>query len=59
VRRFSVLLALLPVTAVIFGWVGLDQVPSAIEFAGIALVLAGVILQERDELPTPAEADAP
>ena len=59
VRRFSVLLALLPVTAVVFGWLGLDQVPSGVEFAGIALVLAGVILQERDELPTPAEADAP
>ena len=42
-----------------FGWIGLDQVPSGVEFAGIALVLAGVILQERDELPTPAEADAP
>ena len=59
VRRFSVLLALLPVTAVAFGWIGLDQVPSAVEFAGIALVLAGVVLQERDELPAPAEADAP
>ena len=59
VRRFSVLLALLPVTAVVFGWIGLDQVPSGIEFAGIALVLAGVVLQERDELPAPAQADAP
>ena len=59
VRRFSVLLALLPVTAVVFGWLGLDQVPSAVEFAGIALVLAGVVLQERDELPLPAQADAP
>ena len=59
VRRFSVLLALLPVTAVAFGWIGLDQVPSAVEFAGIALVLAGVVLQEREELPSPAEADAP
>jgi threonine/homoserine efflux transporter RhtA len=54
-----VLLALLPVTAVVFGWIGLDQVPSGIEFVGIALVLAGVVLQERDELPAPAEADAP
>ena len=59
VRRFSVLLALLPVTAVGFGWIALDQVPSGVELAGIALVLAGVILQQRDELPTPAEADAP
>jgi inner membrane transporter RhtA len=59
VRRFSVLLALLPVTAVAFGWIGLDQVPSGIEFAGIALVLAGVVLQERDELPVPAQVEAP
>ena len=59
IRRFSVLLALLPVTAVVFGWIGLDQIPSGVEFAGIGLVLAGVILQERDELPLPAEAEAP
>jgi inner membrane transporter RhtA len=59
VRRFSVLLAMLPVTAVAFGWIALDQVPSGLELAGIALVLAGVALQEREELPAPAEADAP
>ena len=38
VRRFSLLLALLPVTAVLIGWIALDQQPSGIEFAGIALV---------------------
>jgi inner membrane transporter RhtA len=59
VRRFSVLLALLPVTAVAFGWIALDQVPSALEFAGIGLVLAGVALQAREELPQPAMAEAP
>jgi inner membrane transporter RhtA len=59
VRRFSVLLALLPVTAVAFGWIALDQVPSTVEFAGIGLVLVGVVLQEREELPQPAMADAP
>ena len=57
VRRFSVLLALLPVTAVIIGWIALDQRPSALDIAGIALVLAGVALQERDELA--AEIAAP
>jgi len=51
VRRFSVLLALLPVTAVAFGWALLDQAPSALDLAGIALVLVGVTLQERDEVP--------
>jgi inner membrane transporter RhtA len=50
VRRFSVLLALLPVTAVILGWLVLDQRPSALDLGGIALVLAGVVLQEREEL---------
>ena len=50
VRRFSVLLALLPVTAAFIGWIGLDQVPSPLEWAGIALVLVGVAAQDRDEL---------
>jgi inner membrane transporter RhtA len=59
VRRFSVLLALLPVTAVAFGWIALDQVPSTVEIAGIALVLVGVVLQQRDELPVLALAEAP
>lgn len=51
VRRFSLLLALLPVTAVLMGWIALDQRPSALDLAGIALVLTAVVLQERDELP--------
>ncbi len=50
VRRFSVLLALLPVTAVILGWVALDQQPAGLDVVGIALVLVGVMLQERDEV---------
>jgi len=49
VRRFSLLLALLPVTAAIIGWIVLDQRPSGIEFAGIGLVLVGVLVQEREE----------
>ena len=57
VRRFSVLLALLPVTAVAFGWLVLDQVPSALDLAGIALVLVGVALQEREELTTVPELE--
>ncbi len=50
VRRFSLLLALLPVTAVLIGWIALDQQPSGVEFAGIALVVVGVLVQEREEL---------
>jgi inner membrane transporter RhtA len=56
VRRFSLLLALLPVTAVLIGWIVLDQQPSGIEFVGIALVVVGVLVQERDEL-APIEAE--
>ena len=51
VRRFSLLLALLPVTALFFGWIALDQRPSGLDVVGIALVLAGVAMQERDEIP--------
>ena len=51
VRRFSVLLALLPVTAVVLGWIVLDQTPTGLDLAGIALVLAGVVMQ--DEMRSP------
>ena len=56
VRRFSLLLALLPVTAAFVGWLALDQRPSGIELVGIGLVLVGVAVQERDEhVPVDAE----
>lgn len=48
VRRFSVLLALLPVTAAVFGMIFLGQVPTTIDVVGIGLVLLGVAIQERD-----------
>ncbi len=50
VRRFAVLLALLPVTAMLVGFVALGQRPSAIDLFGAALVIAGVMTQERDVL---------
>jgi inner membrane transporter RhtA len=56
VRRFSLLLALLPVTAAFIGWVALGQRPAGIDLVGIALVLIGVTVQEREELaPVRAE----
>jgi inner membrane transporter RhtA len=55
IRRFSLLLALLPVTALVVGWVALDQRPSVVDLIGIALVLSGVALQERDEIVGIAE----
>jgi inner membrane transporter RhtA len=56
IRRFSLLLALLPVTAAVIGWLVLDQQPSGIEAFGIALVLVGVMLQARENL-APLEAE--
>jgi inner membrane transporter RhtA len=50
IRRFSLLLALLPVTAVFVGWVALGQRPAVIDLIGIGLVLVGVAVQERDEV---------
>lgn len=50
VRRFSVLLALLPVTATVIGYLGLDQTPSWGDLAGMGLVLAGVVMQTRETL---------
>lgn len=51
IRRFSVLLALLPVTAAVVGFIALDQRPTLVDLMGMALVLTGVVIQERDELP--------
>ena len=41
---FALPLALLPATAVVIGVVVLGQVPAPIEVAGVALVIAGVLL---------------
>ncbi|MBM3827444.1 MAG: EamA family transporter [Actinobacteria bacterium] len=50
VRRFSVLLALLPVTATLVAFIALDQRPTTIDLVGMALVLTGVVVQERERL---------
>lgn len=50
IRRFSVLLAALPVAAVFIGWIALNQRPGGLDLVGIALVLVGVAVQERDEI---------
>ena len=52
VRRFALLLALLPVTAMVVGFLALDQRPSAFDLVGAALVIAGVAIQERDSIET-------
>ncbi len=50
IRRFALLLALLPVTAMVVGLIALDQRPSALDLIGAALVIAGVVAQERDSI---------
>mgnify|MGYP006186852665 FL=1 len=56
VRRFSVVLALLPVTAVFFGFLFLEQTPTFIDMIGIALVLTGVVVQQRETLTPTSES---
>ena len=58
VRRFAVLLALLPVTAIIVGYLALGQRPTPVDLLGAAFVIVGVIVQERDELTLDEELPA-
>jgi inner membrane transporter RhtA len=50
VRRFALLLALLPVTAMVVGFLALDQRPSVLDVTGAALVIVGVAIQERESI---------
>ncbi|MEZ5248262.1 MAG: hypothetical protein R2713_03300 [Ilumatobacteraceae bacterium] len=47
---------MLPVTAMVVGF-ALDQRPSAIDLLGAAIVIAGVLVQERDVI-TPEQLEA-
>jgi len=44
------------VTAVVFGFFFLDQTPTFIDLIGIAFVLTGVIVQQRDTLTPTSES---
>jgi len=55
IRRFALLLALLPVTAMIVGYIALAQQPTPVDLLGAGLVIAGVVTQERDEVKQPLE----
>jgi inner membrane transporter RhtA len=57
VRRFALLLALLPVTAMVVGAIALDQIPSWVDLAGASLVITGVLIQEREVLTRPDELE--
>lgn len=56
--RFAVLLALLPATATLIGFLALGQVPLPLEAVGIVAVILGVALRSREE-PGTARDDAP
>jgi inner membrane transporter RhtA len=47
VRHYSVLLAMLPVVSSIFGFVVFDQTPTGWDFVGGALIIGGIVIQER------------
>lgn len=50
VRRIALLYALLPVTAMVVGLLALEQRPSMVDLLGAALVITGVVVQEREVL---------
>ena len=52
-HRFALLLALIPVTGAFFAFIALDEHLSMVDMGGIALVLAGVIYQQRDAATEP------
>ena len=54
---YALFVALLPATAAVVGVVVLRQLPSAVDLAGIALVMAGVALHRPEPVrATPAAA---
>ena len=58
--RFAVLLALLPMTATLIGFVALGQVPGPLESVGIVAVVVAVALRSRDgDEPAVAAARTP
>lgn len=52
-RRFSVMLALLPVVALIMGALFLGQRPQPFDLVGVGLVLCGVVAQDRKDSDLP------
>lgn len=54
--RFALLLALLPVTAVVIGFIALGQEPTIGELAGIATIMVAVAISRRPVPESPVEA---
>lgn len=53
---YALFVALLPASAVIIGIVVLAQIPQPIEIAAVGLVIAGVLIHQEPQPPTPAGA---
>jgi inner membrane transporter RhtA len=53
--RFALLLALLPVSAAIMGFLVLDQVPAVPEAIGILAVVGGLTLRGREPTEPPVQ----
>jgi inner membrane transporter RhtA len=47
VRHYSVLLAMLPIVASLFGFTFFDQTPTSWDLIGVALIVTGIAIQER------------
>jgi inner membrane transporter RhtA len=54
---YALMVSLLPATATVIGIVVLTQLPSALEVAGVALVVAGVALHRREREAAAAKPD--
>jgi inner membrane transporter RhtA len=57
--RFAILLALLPVTALIIGAIFLSQLPTVVELTGTVLVCAAIVLSGRHPGPADTGPDTP
>jgi inner membrane transporter RhtA len=56
---YALMVSILPATATVIGVVVLAQLPSPVELAGVALVVAGVALHRPERPERPAEARPP
>ena len=57
--RFAILLALLPVTALVIGAIFLAQLPTLVELTGTVLVCAAIVLSGRHPGPVETGPDNP
>jgi len=57
--RFAILLALLPVTALVIGAIFLAQLPTLVELTGTVLVCAAIVLSGRHPGPAETGPDSP